>query len=241
MSERERLRREDPARTAPIRNWSTLYRRSDSWDFPRPPGQPESDGADRGGASASDVVRHGVELGYRVIEEQIRQGQRIAEQLNHRAYDSRAMGGDLREVADRAWRYYADLGALWVDFLASIAGDGELVRKLFATWRRPAEAAAAPPSSNGAVAVSVEVSSVRPARVTLDLRPHSEGLTLVCRALHDVDAGKPALTDVAFAPASGTLGLSVRVPEGQPAGVYVGAVVDVATQEPRGTLTVRLS
>jgi hypothetical protein len=237
---RERLRREDPARTGPIRNWSTLYRRSDSWDFPQAPGQPASDGDGSKSSSPSDVVRHGVELGYRVIEEQIRQGQRIAEQLNHRAYDSRAMGSDLREVADRAWRYYADLGALWVDFLASIAGDGELVRKLFTAWR-PAEAAAAPTSSNGAVAVSVEVASVRPAKVTLDLRPHSEGLALVCRALHDVDAAKPPLTDVAFAPASGALGLSVRVPEGQPAGVYVGAVVDVATQEPRGTLTVRLA
>lgn len=241
MSGRERLRREDPARTGPIRNWSNLYRRSDSWDFPQPPGQPTSDGDGRGGASPSDAVRHGVELGYRVIEEQIRQGQRIAEQLNHRAYDSRAMGSDLREVAERAWRYYADLGALWVDFLASLAGDGELVRRLFATWQRPDVAAAAPPSSNGAVAISVEVSSVRPARVTLDLRPHSEGMALVCRALHDVDAAKPPLTDVAFALASGVPGVSVRVPEGQPAGVYIGAVVDVATQEPRGTLTVRVS
>lgn len=241
MSERERLRREDPARTGPIRNWSTLYRRSDSWDFPQGSGQPVSGGDGGKSASPSDVVRHGVELGYRVIEEQIRQGQRIAEQLNHRAYDSRAMGSDLREVADRAWRYYADLGALWVDFLASIAGDGELIRRLFAAWRQPAEAAAAPASSNGAVAVSVEVASVRPAKVTLDLRPHSEGLTLVCRGLHDVDAGKPPLIDVTFTPASGDRGLSVRVPEGQPAGVYVGAVVDVATQEPRGWLTVRLS
>jgi hypothetical protein len=241
VSGRERLRREDPARTAPIRNWSTLYRRSDSWDLRDPSGQAKAPGEAAGGGSWNDVVSHGVELGYRVIEEQIRQGQRVAEKLNRRSYDPRAMGGDLREVADRVWRYYTDLGALWVDFLSSLAGDGDLVRRLFGAWQ-PRPEPSNPASTNGATAVSIEVSCARPARVTLDLRPHSEGMPLVCQELRALDAGKPPLTDVRFEPSpDGPLSLRIRVPEAHPPGIYTGAVIDRDTGQPRGTLSVRLT
>jgi hypothetical protein len=240
VSERERLRKEDPVRTAPIRNWSTLYRRSDSWDL-REPSAPSKPADEIGGESLSDVVTHAVDLGYRVIEEQISQGQRLAEQLNSRSYDPGAMGGDLREVADRTWRYFTDLGALWVDFLSSLAGNGDLVRSLFAAWQRPSESSTSA-STNGAIAVSIEVLCARPARVTLDLRSHSDRMPLVCQALRALDAEKPPLTDVGFDPGpDGLMSLRVRVPEAHPPGIYVGAVIDADTGQPRGTLSVKLA
>jgi hypothetical protein len=182
-----------------------------------------------------------VELGYRVIEDQIRQGQRVAEQLNSRSYDSGAMGGDLREVADRVWRYYTDVGGLLVDFLSSLASDGDLVRRLFGEWQRRSESST-PASTNGAVAISIEISSAGPARVTLDLRPHSEKMPLVCRELRALDAEKPPLTNVAFEPgAEGLVSLRIRVPEAHPPGIYAGAVIDSDTGQPRGTLSVKLA
>jgi hypothetical protein len=236
-SGRERLRREDPARTAPIRNWSTLYRRSDSWDLREPSERPKAAGDTAGGGSWNDVVSHGVELGYRVIEEQIRQGQRLAEKLNRRSYDRGAMGSDLREVADRVWRYYTDLGGLWVEFLSSFAGDSDLVRRLFGAWQ-PSN----PAATNGATAVSIEVSCARPANVTLDLQPHSEGMRLVCQELRSLDAWKPPLSDVAFEPRpGGRVSLRIRVPEGHPPGTYTGAIIDRDSSDARGTLSVRLT
>jgi hypothetical protein len=241
VSGRDRLRREDPARTAPIRNWSTLYRRSDSWDLRGPSEKPKSAGDADGGGSLNDVVSHGVELGYRVIEEQIRQGQRVAERINSRSYDPGAVGSDVREVADRVWRYYTDLGALWVDFLGSLAGDADLVRRLFGAWQ-PRAAPSNPAPTNGATAISIEVSSTRPARVTIDLRPHSDRMPLACQELRALDAGKPPLTAVGFEPnPDGSLSLRIRVPETHPPGVYVGAVIDRDTGQPRGTLSVTLT
>jgi hypothetical protein len=236
----ERLRREDAARTAPIRNWSSLYRRSDSWDL-REPSAPSKPAAETGAESLSDVVSHAVGIGYRVIEEQISQGQRVAEQFNSRSYDPGAMGGDLREVADRAWRFFTDLGALWVDFLSSLAGDRDLVRSLFAAWQAPFESSTSA-STNGAIGVSIEISCDRPARVTLDLRPHSDRMPLVCQDLRALDAEKPPLTDVGFDRGpDGLLSLRVRVPEPHPPGIYVGAVIDSDTGQPRGTLSVKLA
>ncbi len=239
MSDRERLRREDPVRTAPIRNWSTLYRRSDSWNLREPSAQPKPAGESGGGSW--NVVSHGVELGYRVIEDQIHQGQRVAEQLSRRSYDSGAAEGDLREVADRAWRFLTDLGALWIEFLSSLAGDSDVVRKVLGALQPRSESSTSA-STDGAIAVSIEVSCARPARVKLDLRSHSERMPLVCQELRALDAGKPPLTDVGFdSDPDRLVSLRIRVPEAHPPGIYVGAVIDSDTGEPRGTLSVRLA
>ncbi len=246
MSDGERLRRDDPARTGPIRNWSTLYRESNSWNVAESNGAAPATG-DPATGSCEDTVAYGVELGYRVIQEQIRQGQRIAEQIGSQSYTSGAMAGDLREIADRMWRYLSDLGGLWVDFLTSLASDGELLRKLLgvltaATNGSHAASTPTSTSTNAVIGVCVDVACDRPTRVALDLRPHGDGTTLVCQALRALDADKPPITDVVFARADdGALSVRVRVPDGHPAGVYFGAVIDPGTVQPRGTLSVSVA
>jgi len=240
-SGRERLRREDCLRTGPIRNWSTLYRRSNSWNL-RDPSVPPSTAGEASDGSCGDVVSHAVELGYRVVEDQIRQGQRIAEQLSTRSYDSHAMKGDLRDVAERAWRYYTDLGALWVDFLASLAGNGELMRGLVAAWKAGPGETSPPASSDGTNAIPVEVASARFAQVIPELRPHCETMPLRCQALHAGESGKPPLTDVHFeTAANGRLHLRVRIGDAQPPGTYTGTVINSQTGDLCGTVTVKLT
>jgi hypothetical protein len=238
---RERLRREDLPRSAPIRNLSTLYRRSDSWNL-HDPSAPPSIACAASDGSLNDVVSQAVQLGYRVIEDQIRQGQRVAEQLNTRTYDSSAMKGDLRDVAERAWRYYTDLGALWVDFLATMAGNNELMRGLYAAWKpAPCDTPSAA-STCEAISATVGAPGDRRAQVTSELRPHSERMTLVCRALSASDPAKPALTDIRFEIAtSGPPRVHIQVAKGQPAGEYAGPIFDAATGEQRGNLRVVLS
>jgi hypothetical protein len=249
---RQRLHREDPERVEPIRNWSTLYRQSDSWGSRGSATNSQSaDHTTPPDRAWTDVVSHGVELGYNVVEEHIRQGQRVAQQVNDRSYSLGAAGSDIRELVERMARYYADLGSLWGDLINSLAANPDFLNNLFRMLRsQPASANGASTegtSTNGvstreAIAVAVEVVSTRPTQVTLDLRPHSERLSLTTYGLRATDPEKPLLTDITFAPSSdnGYVCLRICVPDGQPPDVYTGVIVDKATNLPRGTLSVRI-
>lgn len=244
MSGPERLRRKDPERTEPLRQWSTLYRAPDSWNGrdAQPGADPER--PDEKADSWGDVVAEGVAVGYRVIEEQIRQGQRVAEQFSEASYGPAAMTGDLREASERMVRYSADLVALWLDFVNSTMANGDLLRSLSATLQ---PGAAAPPSTAehdaATTGFAVEISSNRPVRVSVDLKTGTTGRALAAHALRALEEEKPALTDVAFEPGrdGSPLTLRLRVPEGQPPGLYTGVIADRQTGEPVGTLSARLS
>lgn len=253
MDERRRLHREDPKRTGPIRTWSTLYRRPDSWGARDPSaGQPSADEATRHG-SENKVVEHGVKLGYRVIEEYIRQGQRIAQQINTQAYSPERLGNDVRKLTERIFRSSADLLSLWVELVNSIAGNPDLLRNWSRMWQPQAESPLHATTATGAspnggpttrgTAVSIEILSTRPTQVMLDLQPQSAELSLMTHGLRAVDAAKPPLTDITFTPGLGGVPARVRicVPEGQPPDLYTGVVIDRATGLPRGTLSVRLT
>jgi hypothetical protein len=233
---RERMRRDDPERTGPVRSWSKLYHASDPREAAD--GAASADGAER------DVVAQGVGLGYRVIEEQIRQGQRVAEQISAASYSPSAIGGDMREASERMVRYSADLLALWFDFVNSTMANGELMRNFSASLqgaRPPAEATG--PAAAASTSVAVELCSIRPVRVTLDLKAHAAGRSLATHGLRAADIDKPPLTEVGFERAADAapLVLRLRVPETQPPGLYTGVVIDKQSGELLGTLTAQVS
>lgn len=244
MSGPERLRRKDPERTEPLRRWSTLYRAPDSWNRRDSQTASEAGRPDETADSWRDVVAEGVAVGYRVIEEQIRQGQRVAEQFSEASYGPAAMTGDLREASERMVRYSADLVALWLDFVNATMANGDVLRSLSAAWQ---PGAAAPPSTpeHGAATTgfAVEVSSNRPVRVHVDVKTGAAGRALAAHALRALEEEKPALTDVAFEPGrdGSPLTVRLRVPDGQPPGLYTGVIADRQTGEPVGTLSARLS
>jgi hypothetical protein len=119
-----------------------------------------------------------------------------------------------------------------------------------APWPGAAPAAASPPVATAPIdarggeptAVVVEVESSRPTEISLDLRPRSLGLALRIHDLRAPEADKPRLEHVTIAADAEQerVKVSVRVPEGQPAGVYSGIILDERTSLPRGTLTVRI-
>jgi hypothetical protein len=65
----------------------------------------------------------------------------------------------------------------------------------------------------------------------------------VAQALRAVDPDKPKLSDVAVAGGKGDepVVVRIRVPAGQPAGVYNGLLIDEETNRPAGTLSVRIA
>lgn len=209
MSE-PRMRRDDPERTEPNRSFSGTF-------------QPDAPGGD-------DPITRGVRMGYRLVEEQIRRGQQIAQDAGARFGDSRS--GDVRDLAERALRFYGDLytdaALFWLDAALTLVAPVD-----------PSPTQPVAPSSGSAV--PLDVASSRPVRVTLSLNPGAQPANLQVLAMRTSDGVKPPLMDVSFQsqPGGGLPVLRIRVPGEQPAGVYHGVVCDA--QNPGtvlGTLTV---
>lgn len=216
MSE-PRLRRDDPDRTEPNRSFSGTF-------------QPDAPGGE-------DPVTRGVRLGYRLVEEQMRRGQQIAQDANARFGVGR--GGDMRDLAERALRFYGDLytdaALFWLDAALTLVNPVDLSKP-----QKPTDSAFAASSS---AAVPVDIASSRPARVALNLNPGARPASLQVMTMRTSDATKPALMDVSFqAQPGGALPvLRIRVPNEQPVGVYHGVVYDA--QNPGtalGNLTVEI-
>lgn len=251
----ERLRREDPERTGPHRDWTAIPRSSAARTEVRT--EVGSNVGEPADGRFGDAVTHGVRLGYRVVEEQIRQGRRAAEQMSRASYGPAAMSDDFREATERMWRYYSDLGRLWFDFVTSFTPGGNRSPDWFGgmprgadswpgsndPWRRGFPADAEPDADRGASAVSVQVASRRPVRVTLDLHPGAQGLDLYTPELQAAGRATPSLTEVSFE--SGPPGCAptvcIRVPDDIAPDTYRGVVIDRRTGRHVGTLSVCVS
>jgi len=239
VSERERIHRKDPARTAPLRSFSNLYRRPDAANG-RVMREDRATYEQANSAADGDPLAQGVELAYRVIGRYVSEGRRTAEQFNTEPYSLLSSTDSVQQLLDMMMRLQSEMVPLWVDTMRSMMGADAPQASYAAGLRARA-------STNGAAkerssAVSIELISSRPVRVSLDLREHSETLPLVSLGLRAVDPDIPALTDITFVPADNGDGRRLRIciPDGQPSGVYSGVIVNRNTGETRGTLGVRL-
>ncbi len=238
MRERKRLRRDEPARVGPIRDFSKLYHHSESINGSNPaePIKPDLSRKPRGGPLAEGVV-----LAYSVIEKYIAEGRRTAEGISTQPYSIRAATDSLQGILERVLRFEAEILPLWIESLATLV-------KVDPSRNGFAAAAAAWPHSNGGsnndpLAVTIEVVSLRPVQVSIELRPNAEAQALVALGLNAVDAKHPALTDVRFVPGEvpGGVKLCARIPENQPPGIYSGVIVNRDSGETRGTLSIRIA
>jgi hypothetical protein len=205
VHEGERLHRPDPPRDRPIRDFPS-YARNNAWG-PR-------DGRE-------DPVSQGVRLGYSVLDEQMREGQRLAERL--RGGLRGQPPADLGALIERALNIYRDIGAL------AFAATEALARN---TARAPAQEPPPPPRAAPGTAYAFEVKSSRRVGVKLDLRPGGRPQVGALQALN----GAPAIAGVGFKAGA----LQLEIADDQPDGVYNAVVVDADSGEPLGTLTVRI-
>lgn len=238
MSERKRLRRDEPARVAPIRDFSKLYHHSDSMNGSNPakPAKPGVSRKTRGGGPLAE----GVELAYSVIEKYIAEGRRTAEGISNQPYSIRAATDNLQGILERVLRFQAEILPLWIESLTTLV-------KVDPSRNGFAAAANAWPHTNGGphsdtLAVSIEVASLRPVQVSIDLQPNAEADSLLALDLNAVDAKHPTLTDVRFVvdDVPGRVKLCVRIQENQPPGIYSGVIVNRDSGETRGTLSIRI-
>jgi hypothetical protein len=234
----ERVKRPKLARTSANRSVSSLL------------GLVTGDAGDASGAGGTfgDVVSRSVDLGYRVVEDYIRQGQKTAERMASRTYGQDAFTGDLQELGMRVMRYASEFMAVWFDFMERAAAGGGMPSPAPGATSPAAPEpssdapSAAPPREAARQRVRVEVTSPWPTEVELDLRPGTVGRPLVLQALRAVEPDKPRIDAVSFdgGAAGGTPTVRIRVPPEQPAGVYNALLIDEQTAAPAGTLSVRI-
>lgn len=243
----ERLRRPDPKRSAPIRDVSGYFRHSQSWGEEEHPAWREpSDVLD-------DVITQGVRLGYSVIDEHLRQGRLAAARIRAGDEGTGDGGDEIEELLERVQRVYKDVGSLCFDALDVIARSPVLLR-----WLSRKESAARNVSDNdvddtgretscavrsgSGAAIAIEMASTRRTRVTLNLPPQPDACVPAVHALYAGDPSFPPLTQVEFRiePATSAPILTVGIPDDQPAALYSGVVVDRESNEPKGTLSVRI-
>jgi len=250
MALSRRVKRPPLERSRPIRSWSTLF------------GVPSVDATVKSSASGpaqqtdppqslNDVVSRSVSLGYQVVDEYIRQGHKAAERLRSRTYGAETMAGDAQDLAVRMMQYASDFAAVWLDFVQLAAVNQSPPPSPAAASRTgtsgPGATPAAAAPASAAMAQSYEDANVRmeivatqPIEVSFDLRPGAGTRPLIVHALRAVDADKPRLTDVGFQPASEgqSARFRIRVPDGQPPGLYRGIIVDEQTSHPVGSIGV---
>lgn len=242
MSKPRRTKKPSPKRTRPIRNWSTILAAPAASE-----GGAGTDGAapkEGERPTREDVVSRSVQLGYRVIDEYIRQGQRAAKRINDGTFDPGAMAGDMQQLTAQMGRYVSDFASIWFE-LFRLAGAGAGGQLPFLAGGAANQSAAPQPTAAGPVArggrVRVEVASVRPVEVALDVTAGPGPGSLVVNELRSVDPKLPALDGVGFAAApGGERVLRLRVAPDQPPGIYNGLVIDADTGRPAGTLSVRV-
>jgi hypothetical protein len=254
----------------PRRSWSTLF----GPFAPAADGPARSDGAgspaDAASAAASetgpdaqagDTVARAVELGYRVIDEYVRQGQKAAQRLSTRTWNPETALRDAQDLTARMTRHASDLVGLWVDLLDTSnatgawraamqpgTGETQAAPNAAPAARSPTDRASDGPSTTastpaGRTRIAIELTSERPAEVTVDLRSEDTTRQLVVHSLRAVEPEKPRITDVALEPATehGPARLCIRVPSGQPCGTYNALVIDADTSRPVGSVSLRIS
>src|SRR5258708_26483896 len=229
MSNRKRLRRDDPVRDRPMRDFSKLYKRSDSVNETHS-AKPVSSGAAR--KAGGGPLAEGVELAYSVIEKYIAEGRQTAEGFSSQPSSTQVTNDNLQDVVERMLQLQAAMLPLWMETLATLV-KADPARNGHAS--RPDAWPSNGNNSAETMAVSIEVVSLRPVQVSVELRPNSEVQSLVSLGLNAIDSSKPVLTDVSFVPddVPGRMKLRLRIPESHPPGTYSGVIVNRDSGEAR--------
>ena len=218
MTEQYRYRRPEPTRTGPRRTF--VFRNNNLGPGSMSAAAPEAAGGIDG------VIAGAVDLGYRVIEQQMQQGQQAARRLRQGSYaSSGAAESDIKALVAALSRVTKGAIDAWVELLGAS-------ERAATSWARSADCGYLP----------IEVDSARPVQVTLDLCPPSATFIPVMPDLRGETSDKKPLTDVRFnvSPDGQRAVLVIKVPDDVAPGVYTGVVRDSATKESGGTISVRV-
>jgi hypothetical protein len=245
MAGRKRAKRPKIDRTEPDRNFTAAFRKS---KVQEPAPETAAPDLEEPVTSVRDASYEAINSGYRIIDEYMRQGQRIAEDFWLPATDATSQPPEHVRMMERFLRSAGDMGSAWLEMMTQ--------------WTRPAGAdmsprgtagpftagrtnghATAEETHNGAphpAAWSIAVESSRPVRVSVETHGRLEDIE--ASPLVSTDRSLPPITTpcVEVEAETGRALLRVAVADDQPPGTYHGVLLDRRTQRPGGTITLRV-
>lgn len=249
MTAPPRKQRPIPERDRPVRSWSTLF--GPSPERKVNVGVPTEE-SKRDNSDVGRTLTDSVGLGYRVIDEYLRQGQQVARSFNP---GSTSLPEDATQMSQRLMQYGWDFAGLWFEMWSKMSSSGMGPSSPFsppAGASAPAKASAgaavegpsgtanvaAPPANGGRERVVVTISSQRPTTAALEVRPGT-GANLVVHALRAEGHDAPPIRDITLERhEDGSLALRVVIGAEQPAGIYNAMILDATSNLPQGTLSV---
>jgi len=223
------VRKTRPAlpRTEPIRSWSTLFGAAAPGGAAGAPGFP----------SAVESVNRGVELGYRVIDEYVKQGAALAGNLSSASTGTPSGVPDLAQMTERMLKSASDFASLWFDAMGVMISS----RNGAGTPDASGMPRTAAPQSSGTPGITLQLRAAQPVEVLITIDSTlTPGAPLVVESLRARSASA-SLEDVSVdvpAEPAGPLKIRITIPKGMPADRYTGAIIDAGTRNPRGRLTV---
>ena len=240
MSTNERIKRPPLDRTGPVRNWAALLNAAAS---AAGAGAAEENG--ERASSFGDAISRSVALGYQVVEEYVRQGEKAARRVSDGGYRSGSVAADAQDVMQlmqRMGHYASELFGTWFELVQRTGMPGAPLRAAAAAGAPTTTAPSAAASTAAPIRARLEVRSSRPVEVAIELASEAGSAEFVVHALRACESWKPRLDDVHVRP--GDAGdapiVAVRVPDGHPPGTYEGLIVDAATNRPVGVVRVVL-
>lgn len=211
----------------------------------------------RDGDKGTNGVSDGVALGYRVIQEYLRQGERVARSFWSPGSDD-ADRYDPARLVDRALRSAQDLAGAFSEMVRVLAKNAPLPRDgaspggfdfeppRSAKTRGRGEASetargrSRPDDGRPSPTVALSVRSRRPVKVALQLDEAAAGGVFQVPPLTRSGAGAARLRGISIASGPGGKGLAINleVPPRVAKGRYQGLVLDARTSRPVGFLSV---
>jgi hypothetical protein len=208
-----------------------------------PDGRPKVDAREAGYQTINDA--------YRLIDEYVRQGQRMAENLWLPLTGLETDEKSQFKAPERFMRAMSDMTLAWVELMQqwttnvqpnpsqAATGEGSPFTAGRATRERGETAAAARDGAPASRALRVAVESRGRVEVSVHVADATALTSLVPSELRPFGAEASPITGVSLDLASDTDApvLRIRVPDGQPPGAYSGLLVERGSERPRGTVS----
>jgi hypothetical protein len=216
----ERHKKPQLTRSEPIRSWSTLFGTT-------------RNGSTNGHAAPSASVKRGVELGYSVIDDYIKQGMDLANAFANPKRAHATSPQDLPKMAERLVQYGSDFASMWFDAMT-------LMLSNLNGASTGAPTAAPSPKASSSVAFDLGLLAQRPTTVRLTLTEPLAAGPLLVADLRSPSSTKVIRKATIEVPEDGrkAIKVNVQVPAQIPPGSYSGTIFEKATKSPRGRLMV---
>lgn len=231
----EHARRARPARSGPIRAAMSGRGSEDGDDRATPP-------AEEPFPEVTEVVAETVRLGYRVVEETLRQGRRAADRLRARDYDIGEARDDVLTLGRRFLDLARDLGTSWFDLMGAVLDDPRLLDAV-RSGRGPMPRRRDPADGDSAAQKTpVEVIGHPDAAgqaLLADLSDLARAPQITPLRAVDGPPGVPAIMGARLGAGSetGALAVIVPVPPDQPSGTYAGTIHETGSQRFLGAVS----